>query len=85
MGYSVLTDSGEAAEPLTPGSFSWGGAWGTLCWADPVEEMIGILMTQISTYAHLNVRPMLSVGATQAIIDSNSNKPFSVKGYEKLP
>ena len=85
LGYSVLTDPGKAAEPLTPGSFSWGGAWGTLCWADPVEEMIGILMTQISSYDHLSVRPMLSVGATQAIIDSNSNKPFSVEGYEKLP
>lgn len=35
LGYSVLTDPGKAAEPLTPGSFSWGGAWGTLCWADP--------------------------------------------------
>ena len=41
-------------------------------------------MTQITSYRHLNVRHMLAVGAMQAIIDSNSNKPFSIKGYEKL-
>ncbi len=84
LGYSVLMDPGKALEPLTPGTFAWGGAWGTYFWVDPVEEMIGVMLTQISSYRHLNVRQMLSVGATQAIIDSNSNKPFSVKGYEKL-
>ncbi len=85
LGYGVLNDPSKAIDPLTPGSFSWGGAWGTIFWVDPVEEMIGILMTQITSYRHLNVRHLLAVGATQAIIDSNSNKPFSVKGYEKLP
>lgn len=84
LGYAVLIDAGKAPEPLTPGSFSWGGAWGTVFWVDPVEEMIGVMLTQITSYGHLAVRPMLAVGATQAIIDSNSNKPFSVKGYDRL-
>jgi CubicO group peptidase (beta-lactamase class C family) len=84
LGYSVLMDPGKALEPLTLGTFGWGGAWGTYFWVDPVEEMIGVMLTQISSYRHLNVRQMLSIGATQAIIDSNSNKPFSVKGYEEL-
>ena len=85
LGYGVLKDPGKALEPLTPGSFTWGGAWGTLPWADPVEETIGILMVQIAPFFHTNVRPVATICATQAIIDSNSNRPFSVMGYEKLP
>lgn len=85
LGYAVLTDPGKCPEPLTPGSFSWGGAWGTVFWVDPVEEMVGVMLTQIAPFFHLNVRPMLAVCATQAIIDSNSNRPFSAMGYEKLP
>lgn len=85
VGYGVLKDPGRALEPLTPGSFTWGGAWGTLPWADPVEEMIGISMVQIAPFFHTNVRPVATICATQAIIDSNSNRPFSAMGYEKLP
>lgn len=84
LGFGILNDPGTARDPLTPGSFSWGGAWGTVFWIDPVEEMIGIMMTQITSYNHLNVRQELGVTAMQAIIDSNSNKPFTVKGYQPL-
>ena len=83
LGFSVLRDPGKAKEPLTPGSFSWGGAWGTIFWIDPAEQMIGIFMTQISSYRHLNVRQLLSVGATQAVTESWRHKPPSVIGYEK--
>ncbi|MCG8413322.1 MAG: beta-lactamase family protein [Pseudomonadales bacterium] len=84
LGYGILADAGTAREPLTPGSFTWGGAWGTIFWADPVENMIGIMMTQITSYRHLNVRQETAVTAMQAIIDSYSNKPYSVKGYEVI-
>ena len=33
--------------PESVGSFSWGGAAATIFWIDPVEELIGVLMTQI--------------------------------------
>tara|TARA_B100000959_G_scaffold275235_1_gene328325 strand:+ start:1758 stop:3077 length:1320 start_codon:yes stop_codon:yes gene_type:complete len=84
LGFGVLNNAGTSRDPLTPGSFTWGGAWGTVFWIDPVEEMIGIMMTQITSYSHLNVRQELGVTAMQAIIDSNSNKPFSVMGYQTL-
>ncbi|MDP6653022.1 MAG: hypothetical protein QGF90_13100, partial [Gammaproteobacteria bacterium] len=67
-----------------PGTFSWGGAWGTIFWVDPVENMIGIMMTQITSYSHLTVRQELGVTAMQSIIDSYSNKPFAVRGYPVL-
>ena len=84
LGFGVLNNAGTSRDPLTPGSFTWGGAWGTVFWIDPVEEMIGILMTQITSYSHLNVRQQLGVTAMQAIIDSNSNKPHAVMGYPVL-
>ena len=33
--------------PESIGSYSWGGAAGTLFWIDPEQELIGLLMTQI--------------------------------------
>lgn len=84
LGYGLLSDAGTAREPLTPGSFTWGGAWGTIFWADPVENMIGIMMTQITSYRHLNVRQDTAVTAMQAIIDSYSNGSQSVRGYEVI-
>ena len=34
--------------PESVGSYSWGGAAGTLFWIDPEKELIGLLMTQVS-------------------------------------
>ena len=84
LGFGILSDAGTARDPLTPGTFSWGGAWGTIFWVDPVENMIGIMMTQITSYSHLTVRQELGVTAMQSIIDSYSNKPYSVAPYLPL-
>ena len=81
LGFAVLNDPGTSRDPLTPGTFTWGGAWGTVFWIDPVEEMIGIMMTQISSYSHLNVRNDVGVAAMQSIIDSNSSGAYAVMGY----
>ena len=43
-------DDGDEESKDTPesvGSFSWSGAAATIFWIDPVEELIGVLMTQI--------------------------------------
>ena len=56
LGFSIVTDKEskdtDAKEPKdTPesvGSYSWGGAAGTIFWIDPEKELIGLLMTQIS-------------------------------------
>lgn len=80
LGFGILSDAGKARDPLTPGSYTWGGAWGTIFWADPVEEMIGIMMTQITSYRHLTVRQDFGVTAMQSIIESN----IPVIGYPVL-
>ena len=79
LGYSVLLDPGKASEPLSPGAFSWGGFFNTYFWVDPQEELIGIFMSQINPYTHLDVRRQLSVMATQAIVDD-----APVMGYQPI-
>ncbi|MDB4632700.1 beta-lactamase family protein [bacterium] len=69
LGYSIVTDLGPSGTPKSEGSFSWGGAHGTVFWVDPREELIGILMEQIRPYTHLNIRPDLVTMTYQAIVD----------------
>ncbi|MEE2776342.1 MAG: serine hydrolase [Acidobacteriota bacterium] len=69
IGYSVVTDVGQSAMPTSLGSYAWGGAFCTVFWVDPVEEVIGVLMTQVRPYTHLNIRQDLTTLTYQAIVD----------------
>ena len=77
-----LTDPAKSPDALSIGSFTWGGANGTLFWIDPQEDLIGILMIQINPYAHFNIRPLFSVVASQAVVDSLAAQKPKVMGYE---
>jgi CubicO group peptidase (beta-lactamase class C family) len=44
FGMAVVTQRTDLAS--TPGRFGWDGGVGTSGWSDPVEDMVGILMTQ---------------------------------------
>ena len=55
LGFAIVTDKNESTDDKEPkdtpesvGSYSWGGAAGTVFWIDPEKELIGLLMTQIS-------------------------------------
>lgn len=69
LGWAVLEDRGEAASPMTEGSVYWGGAYCTLSWIDRENELVGILMTQVRPYNHLNIRQDFQVLASQAIVN----------------
>ncbi|HTS75074.1 MAG TPA: serine hydrolase domain-containing protein [Bryobacteraceae bacterium] len=84
LGFCVLMDPGKAAESLTPGTFGWGGAWGTYFFIDPVEDMIGILAIQITSYRHINIRPDLGTLAEQAILEPHSSGEQKIRGYAVL-
>ena len=47
LGFAVVTDVAETQGPGSLGTYSWGGLASTTFWIDPVEELIGILMTQL--------------------------------------
>ena len=44
---SDIDDKEPEGTPESVGTFSWGGAAGTIFWIDPEKEVIGLLMTQI--------------------------------------
>ncbi len=75
LGYSVLTDPAKAREPLSPGSFGWGGAYGTYFFVDPQEDLLGIIMMQLAPFGHLSLRHIFAVLATTSIIEPNSSPP----------
>ncbi|MYN64808.1 MAG: beta-lactamase family protein [Acidobacteria bacterium] len=69
LGYAVVTDLGPSATPRSEGSYYWGGAFGTIFWVDPSEELIGIMLTQMRPYTHLRIRDDLATMTYQAIVD----------------
>jgi CubicO group peptidase (beta-lactamase class C family) len=85
LGFSMLTDPARARQALTPGAFGWGGAWGTVFWIDPVEELVMVFMTQISSYRHLNIRPDFANLVIQAITESRHSEPGAIRAYRRIP
>ena len=70
LGYGVVVDRGAAATPLSQGAAYWGGAYCTLSWIDPQEQIVGILLTQVRPYSHLNIRQDFQALTYQAITES---------------
>ena len=69
LGYAIVTDLGPSGTPRSEGSYYWGGAFGTIFWVDPSEELISIMLTQIRPYTHLNIRQDLATLTYQAVVD----------------
>ena len=69
LGYAVVQDPGAAAMPYSPGAYFWWGAYNTTFWVDPREELLGILLTQLRPYTHLNIRQDLATLTYQALVD----------------
>ncbi len=69
LGYSVVVDQGPSAMPGAEGTYGWGGAYCTVFWVDPADRLIGILMTQVRPYTHLNIRQDFQTLTYQALID----------------
>lgn len=66
---NTLTAGQPGPSPWSVGSFWWGGAFCTFPFVDPVEKLVGIVMTQVSPYRHLNLRQEFVGLACQAIVD----------------
>jgi CubicO group peptidase (beta-lactamase class C family) len=77
LGYSVVKDVGATGQPGSTGNYGWGGAFCTYFWVDPVEEVIGIVMTQVRPYTHLNIRQEFQVLANQAIVDTGKARAIA--------
>jgi CubicO group peptidase (beta-lactamase class C family) len=40
LGFEVISPPGSAIVPISEGSFGWGGAFGSLFWIDPKEDLV---------------------------------------------
>lgn len=45
LGFGLETAENDGESPLSVGSFEWGGAFNTTYWADPREQLIGLVFT----------------------------------------
>jgi CubicO group peptidase (beta-lactamase class C family) len=70
LGYGVVVDRGAAGTPLSEGAAYWGGAYCTISWLDPAEEIVAVLMTQVRPYTHINIRQDFQVLTYQAITEA---------------
>ena len=69
LGYGVVVDRGDAATPLSEGAAFWGGAYCTLSWIDPEQDLVAVIMTQVRPYTHINIRQDFQVLTYQAILN----------------
>jgi CubicO group peptidase (beta-lactamase class C family) len=52
LGFAVNIDPAQAKVLASKGDYGWGGAAATVFWVDPVEEIVGVLMTQLMNNVH---------------------------------
>jgi CubicO group peptidase (beta-lactamase class C family) len=81
LGAGVLTDPAKSPDGLSIGTWSWGGADGTLFYIDPQEDLIALLMVQLNPYTRSEIRPKFSNVVSQAIVDSTAGQAPRVMGY----
>jgi CubicO group peptidase (beta-lactamase class C family) len=51
----------------SPGEFYWNGAYGTLWWADPVEDLAVVFMAQVPGEQRRHFRPLINALVYQAL------------------
>jgi len=69
LGFSVAKNIGQRGTPGSVGEFSWSGAYHTVYWVDPVEELVVAYFTQVRPARGLNDRDKLRALVYQAIDD----------------
>ena len=47
LGFGITTEKGSSILPTPEGVFEWGGAFSTSYWADPKENLVGLLYCQL--------------------------------------
>ena len=61
LGVSVMLNPARAQILGTPGEIAWGGAASTAFWIDPAEDLIVILLTQLTPSSTYPLRRQLRV------------------------
>ena len=75
LGVSVLVDLGASGQLGSEGMFGWAGAYNTISFVDPKEDMVGIVMSQLRPNDHLNLRRDFQTLVYQALIGHKPSVP----------
>jgi CubicO group peptidase (beta-lactamase class C family) len=68
LGFSVVEDMGDHGVPGSVGEFGWGGAYGTIYWVDPKEDLVVVYMKQLIPTNNLDDQKKLRTLVYQAIV-----------------
>lgn len=69
LAFGLETEKNDHQSPASIGSFSWGGAFSTQYWADPKENLIGVIYTNIYNNPYGSISEKFKVLTYQAIAD----------------
>lgn len=69
LGFEITSEAGQAVLGITKGSFSWGGYFGTIYWADPQERIVALLFLQQSPLRHGEIQNKFKAMVYQALND----------------
>jgi CubicO group peptidase (beta-lactamase class C family) len=69
LGFEITTKEGQAVLGVSEGSFSWGGYFSTIYWADPKERIIGLLFLQQDPFSHSEIHSKFKAMVYQALDD----------------
>jgi CubicO group peptidase (beta-lactamase class C family) len=69
LGFEITTAEGQAKLGISEGSFSWGGYFGTIYWADPQENLVCLMFIQQSPLRHSEIQDKFRALVYQAIAD----------------
>lgn len=67
LGFVIITERGSSLSPAPEGVFEWGGAFATTYWADPKENLIGIIYRQLHRTTQSEVPYKFKVLVYQAL------------------
>jgi len=69
LGFSAVIDASAFSYPVNDGDFWWDGSAGTRFWIDPTENMVTIVMAQVSPASGGGFREEFKTGVYEAIAE----------------
>ncbi|HUP20726.1 MAG TPA: serine hydrolase domain-containing protein [Gemmatimonadota bacterium] len=69
LGFSVVEDLGARGVPGSVGEFGWGGAYHSVYWVDPAEELVVVYLTQVIPAGRLDDHARVRALVYQALLD----------------
>jgi len=69
LGFYVVEDLGLFGAPTSVGQYGWGGAYHTVYWVDPKEELVVVYLTQLIPANDIDDHRKLRSLVYQAIVE----------------